>query len=106
MNAKKSIKKTAAKKAAAKPEKKPAENTTKTVVQLDWAFRRLCNQAACYYANGDREALKRHKAELLKCKKYADVVDYFAMKPSPKTDGWNGFMNTFFGHEINKTFHT
>jgi hypothetical protein len=74
-------------------------------VKIDWAFRRLRNQAVRFFAGGDRTLRRALGSTLEKARTYSDVEHEIMNELGPRKGNrtWHQFMDTFFGHRINKT---
>ncbi len=95
------VKKVPAKKAAPAVTAAPAADKKK-VIKLDWAFRRLRNQAAIFFSGGNKDKKKALMEALEVTSKYEQVQNYFNGGDADHVEEWTKFMNHFFGHRINK----
>lgn len=79
--------------------------TRKTKTEkVDWAFRRLRNQAVRFFAGNDIQ-LRRELHDVLEpARTYEqiqkEITGVVGPRRAPKA--WTQFMNTFFSHRINK----
>lgn len=81
-----------------------AKHRGKRTVKVDWAFRRLRNQAVRFFAAGDRVVRRELSRALEPARTYsqarAKIVSQLGARKGQRA--WDQFMDTFFGHRINR----
>jgi hypothetical protein len=73
------------------------------ILQIDWAFRRLRNQAVRFFSAGDREIAHDLRTELNETHSYSQIerrLRRLASMSGSRT--WTKFMDSFFSHRVNR----
>jgi hypothetical protein len=73
-------------------------------MKIDWAFRRLRNQTVRFFAGADRELRRALTGRLESARTYSQIEHEIMNELGPRKGArtWHQFMDTFFGHRINK----
>ena len=76
---------------------------THKTVKVDWAFRRLRNQAIRFLAAGDASLRPELNAEMERANNWTEVREVFVHLTGRSGRGlWDQFMNSFFAHTVKK----